>query len=115
MVAESFREVDGIVNESMWADWQNAKARGLKYAQNFIQSSWAIENRFNLIELSNEMVNKLLKGEIKTLEELEKLRESQLINNNYNRAIFNYWAFYHTNENEDTDQNITYIDCIIIN
>lgn len=115
MVEESLRESKEIVDESMWADWQNAKGKGLRNAQDFIQSGWAIENRFNLIELSKEMVNKLLKGEIKTLEELEKLRE-KLIIKNYDeyRSTLIYTAFYTLHYDKDLDKDLVLIDSIFI-
>jgi len=116
MVKDSFRESNETLDESMWADWQNAKARGLRYAQDFIQSKWAIKNGFKYVQLSREMINKLLKGEIKNLEQLKNLRES-LMSKNYDeyQLTLNYTAFYTTNYNEEIEKDIILIDSIFIN
>jgi|GEM_PF-1067674 len=116
MVKGSLKEVDDVVEESLWADWQNAKARGLKDAQNFIQRPWAIENGFNNIIISNKMVNKLLKGDFKTLDELEKLREKLRIENydEYQSTLV-YNVFYISTYNKEVDKNVVLIDCIFIN
>ena len=73
MVKGSLKESNDIVDESMWADWQNAKAKGLKNAQNFISSYWAIDKEFRFIYVSKEMLDNLLKGKFKTKDEFIKL------------------------------------------
>lgn len=116
MVAGLLKEVDEIVDESMRADWQNAKGKGLRYAQDFMQNPWAIKNGFKNVQLSKEMINKLLKGEIKNLEQLKEVRES-LITKNYDeyQSTLNYTAFYTTDYNEEIKKDIVLIDSIFIN
>ncbi|WP_310296634.1 hypothetical protein [Flavobacterium aquidurense] len=83
----------------------------MKYAQDFIQSSWAIENGFKFIKISKELLNKLLKGEIKTLEELKNIK----FNEKQNEFSEKYTIFYIEIYDNEIDKYITTIDSIFIN
>jgi hypothetical protein len=83
MVKSSLKEVDDVVEESLWADWQNAKARGLKDAQNFIQRPWAIENGFGFIYASQNLLNKILKGEFRQFNEITVFQQYETKNNEF--------------------------------
>lgn len=88
MVAGSLKEVDEIVDESMWADWQNAKGKGLKYAQDFMRNSWGREKLFRSFSVSKETLDKLLKGNFKTLKELENFNNQDRSNKNNTIIIY---------------------------
>lgn len=110
MVAGSLKEANDVVEESILADWQNAKAKGLKDAQNFIQRPWPMANGFKFIKISKNILNKLLKGEIKTLEELENIK----INEGQNEFSEECTIFYIEKYDKEIDTYITTIDSIFI-
>ncbi|WP_125720237.1 hypothetical protein [Flavobacterium ustbae] len=108
MVKGSLKESNDIVDESMWADWQNAKAKGLKNAQNFISSYWAIDKEFRFIYVSKEMLDNLLKGKFKTKDEFIKL-------NNMDQTDKSYVVATHNMYDESTKKIFTIVDSIFIN
>lgn len=59
MVKGSLKEVDDVIDERMWFDWQTAKSKGLKYAQDFIKSYWATDKEFSFFYASKEMIDNL--------------------------------------------------------
>jgi hypothetical protein len=107
----SLKEVDDVVDESMWADWQNAKAKGLKDAQNFIQRPWAIENGFGFIFASQNLLNKILKGEFRQFNEITLFQQYETKNNEFYSSI-HYYVFYYTHFDNDVKKDITIIDSI---
>lgn len=108
MVAGSLKEVDEIVDESMWADWQNAKGKGLKYAQDFMRNSWGREKLFRSFSVSKETLDKLLKGNFKTLKELENFNNQDRSNKNNTIIIYDILDL-------NIRKNITILDSIFIN
>jgi hypothetical protein len=108
MVKGSLKEVDDIVDESMWADWQNAKAKGLKYAQNFIRSYWATDKEFSFFYASKEMLGNLLKGKFKTIDEFTKL-------NNMDQNDKSYVVITYNMPDESTKKIFTIVDSVFIN
>jgi len=58
------------VDQQLWIDWQNAKAKGLASAKSFIRCYWAIDKKFTEIDITQTTLNALLKGVSKTREEL---------------------------------------------
>ncbi|MBF7091755.1 hypothetical protein IUY40_09390 [Flavobacterium sp. ALJ2] len=109
MVKESLKESEEVVDESMWADWQNAKCKGLKYAQDFIQSSWARKKNFQSQIVSKETVDQLLRGKSKTLKELTDL------NINDFDSYKNYTLIHYKTNDENTEKTIDIVDSIFIN
>ncbi|MDR7371016.1 hypothetical protein [Flavobacterium aquidurense] len=108
MVAESLRESKEIVDESMWADWQNAKGKGLRYAQDFMRSSWARDHKFNSMYIGQSILDNVLKGKFKTLTELRNQNDNDRCNKNH--TLIHYKI-----NDETTDKIFDIIDSIYIN
>ncbi|MCV9932754.1 hypothetical protein OIU80_10710 [Flavobacterium sp. LS1R47] len=108
MVKESLKESKEVVDESMWADWQNVKCKGLKYAQDFIQSSWTREKLFRSFSISKNTLDSLLKGKIKTFREFTNL-------NNEDRTDKDYTVICYDLLDENTKKTLTIIDSVFIN
>ncbi len=109
MVKGSLKEVEEIVEESFWADWQNAKARGLKEALKFVESPWAKRNLFNSLYISKSVLDNLLKGKFKNLAELRNYA-----NENFNEDKI-YVVIHHEINDESSRVNFIIIDSIFIN
>ncbi|KAF2082934.1 hypothetical protein [Flavobacterium sharifuzzamanii] len=92
---------------------EKAKDKGLKGVDDFLHSSGAQEKRYRygITKIGQEILEKLLKGEFKTLEELE---EKQLIKNQYQENL-PYVLFHYTQYKEDLDKDIVFIDSIFAN
>ncbi|MBF7091749.1 hypothetical protein IUY40_09360 [Flavobacterium sp. ALJ2] len=112
MVKGSLKESKEVVDESMWADWQNVKCKGLKYAQDFIQSYWAIENGFGFVHVSQDILNKILKGDLKTFEEITTFQQLEIKNLEFTEY---YNVYYYTLFDKNIEQEITIIDSVFIN
>ncbi|UWY28745.1 hypothetical protein N4T20_02195 [Flavobacterium sp. TR2] len=114
-ISKPIEEVwDGMVNTTI----EEAKDRGLSGIYDLTDSEWFNKNKYGNYQytlINNEILNKLLKGEIKTLKELNKLSENQLIKYNYNKSLFEYTILYYTLKEENTDNYKTYVDSIFIN
>ncbi|WP_428229318.1 hypothetical protein [Flavobacterium sp.] len=108
MVKGSLKEAEEVVEESFWADWQNAKGKGLKYAQNFMQSSWATDKEFSFFYASKEMLGNLLKGKFKTIDEFTKL-------NNMDQNDKSYVVITYNMPDESTKKIFTIVDSVFIN
>lgn len=99
-------------------DVEQAKDNGLKGIYELVKGKLFNEERYGNYEYSvidQEILNKLLKGEIKTLEELKKMQEIRLIKSNYDKSKLIYTILHFTKEDENTKQQIIYIDSIFIN
>ncbi|GEM_PF-564098 len=92
---------------------EKAKDKGLKGIDEFLQSSGGLEIRysFGTRSISQEMLNKLLNGEFKNLEEIDDFKR------NYNNINLSntYTLFYYEKPLENEDRIITVIDTIFIN
>ena len=79
---------------------EKAKDKGLKGVDVFLHSSGAQEKRYRygITKIGQEILEKLLKGEFKTLEEL---KEKQLIKNQYQEDL-PYVLFHYTQYNSET-------------
>ena len=107
------------VSESIIETWDNvvfdlaekAKGRGIKGINIFLQSPGAQEKRysFNIIEINQIVLDKLLKGEIKNLEDLQNLQRE---NKNIEYSAL-YVLFYYKQKQRDIE--LTIIDSIFIN
>jgi len=109
MVKGSLKEVDDIVEESLWADWQNAKARGLKEALKFVDSPWAVRNLFDSLFVGKSVLDRLLKGEFKSLTELRNCNAE-----NFNQDKMYVIIFYEVKD-ETSKLGLTLVDSIFIN
>ena len=105
---------DGMINSNI----EDKKDKGLEGVYELSNDKWLNRQRFGdyqYTEISLEILDKLLKGNIITIEELKKQSEKQLIENNYNKSIFIFTALHYTKIDEEADSVITTIDSIFIN
>lgn len=99
-------------------DVEKAKDNGLRGIYELAKGKSFNEERYGNYEYSaidQEILGKLLKGEIKNLKELKKVQEIQLIKHNYDKSILIYTILHFTKEDENTKTPITYVDSIFIN
>jgi hypothetical protein len=99
-------------------DVEKAKDNGLRGIYELVKGKLFNEERYGNYEynvIDQEIINKLLKGEIRTLEELKKMQEIRLIKSNYDKSKLIYTMLHFTKEDENTKQQITFIDSIFIN
>ncbi|MDR7371009.1 hypothetical protein [Flavobacterium aquidurense] len=97
---------------------EKAKDKGIAGINDFLQTSGGQELRygFGITQITQEILNKLLTGKIKTIDELKDLKDNQMIKNNYNQSIFIYSVFYYKKQQENKDEDtITFIDSIFTN
>jgi len=78
-----------------------------------LHSSGSQEKRYQyaLTKIGQEILEKLLKGEFKTLNELQ---ENQLRKNKYQEDL-PYTLFHYTQYNKDRDKDVVFIDSIFTN
>ena len=119
MVYPSIRKpIEEVWDGMMNANIEDEKDKGLRGVYELAEAKWLNRKRYGdyqYTEVSLKILHKLLNGKIKTLKELKKESENQLIENNYNKAIFIYTALHYTKIDEKTDKDITTIDAIFIN
>lgn len=70
---------------------------------------------YRYIRVDLEILDRLLKGTIKSLKELSNLVDEKNMKNNYDDSLFIYTVLYYTKKQEEIDKFITYIDSIFIN
>jgi hypothetical protein len=105
---------DGMVADAV----EEAKDGGLNGVYKLTDSDWFNKDKFGDYQytlINGEILNKLLKGEIKTLKRLNDLYEDQLIKNNYNKSLFEYTILHYSIKNADNNNYKTYVDSIFIN
>ncbi|AWK07101.1 hypothetical protein HYN56_23865 [Flavobacterium crocinum] len=114
------------ISESIIETWDNvvfelaekAKDKGIRGINEFLQSPGGKEKRyeFNITEINQILLDKLLKGEIKTIEELKILKDDEMIKNNYNQSMFIYSIFHYKKQSKNSEENtVTCVDTIFIN
>lgn len=108
MVKGSLKEAEEVVEESFWSDWQNAKGKGLKYAQNFMQRPWARDKLFRSFSVSTETLDDFLKGKFKTLTEFTN-------SNNKDKSYKNNIVIIYDILDEGSKKALTILDSIFIN
>ena len=92
---------------------EKAKNKGLRGIDDFLLTIGYQEDRhkYNTTQISQEILNKLLNGEIKTLKELRQNKTNNSTSN-YN----GYILFHYEKDDEyDKDKKLTIIDAIFIN
>lgn len=97
---------------------EEAKDRGLNGVYELADSDWFNKDKFGNYQymlINNEILDKLLKGEIKTLKKLNDFYENQLIKNNYNKSLFEYTILYYSIKDSEINDYKTYVDSIFIN
>jgi hypothetical protein len=109
-LADAYLESNKILEDALWASWQNAKAKGLEAAKRFIQNYWARDKEFEEIPVGQTTLDKLLKGGFKTIEELKKDR----FENNSEKDI-NFSVFIYKIKDEELDNYTHIVDCIFLN
>ena len=113
--------VSPSITESMIETWDNvvyelaekAKNNGLRGINEFLQSPGAQEKkyRYGITKIGQEIFQKLIKGEFKTLKELQ---ERQLMKNQYQEDL-SYALFYYTQYQVDIEKDVIFIDSIFAN
>jgi len=92
---------------------EKAKDKGLKGVNEFLLTSGTSEKKygFNVLDIDQIVLNKLLKGEINTLKELRDLKFTE----RQSDSSPIYTIFFTEIYNEEVEKYITTIDCIFIN
>ena len=91
----------------MNANIEDEKDKGLQGVYELAEAKWLNRQRYGdykYTKVDVEILDKLLKGEIKSLAMLLDLSDSQLIKNNYDKSILKYTVLYYSLKNEKTDQ-----------
>jgi hypothetical protein len=114
--------VSPSITESIIASWdspvyelaEKAKDKGIRGINKFLQSSGGKDKRYGYrtTEINQEILNKLLKGELKTLEELTIEIQSNTLNSDY--ESFNYVLFHYEKDDTSIEKPVTIIDSIFI-
>ncbi|WP_428229309.1 hypothetical protein [Flavobacterium sp.] len=114
--------VSPSITESIIASWdspvyelaEKAKDRGIKGINDFmLLTSSGKEQRYgyNILDINQMVLNKLLAGEIKTIEQLRELKYTE----KQSKPSTIYTLFYTEVYDQDLEKYITTIDSIIIN
>lgn len=109
------------ISESIIETWDNvvfelaekAKDKGVRGINDFILTNAGKDSRYgyNFLEINQIIFDKLLKGEIKKIDDLQNLQRE---NNNFSSSP-SYILFYYKQKQKDTDEEATIIDCIFTN
>ncbi|WP_433778160.1 hypothetical protein [Flavobacterium anhuiense] len=109
------------ITESIIESWdrpvyelaEKAKDKGIRGINNFILTNAGKDSRYgyNFLEINQLVLDKLLKGEIKKIDDLQNLQRE---NNNFSSSP-SYILFYYKQKQKDRDEEATIIDCIFIN
>ncbi len=113
-IAESILESwDAPVHELA----EKAKDKGLKGVDEFLQSSGSGEDRYRygILEINQEILNRLLRGETKTFKKLQDLKDEEMIKSNYNRSLFIHTVFHHIKWLDEKNEDGVLIDSIFMN
>ena len=96
-----------IANPRYRVEWQNTKRQGLDKVLRFIETPWAKMNEFEKTFVSNDVLQKLFKGEFKSYKELN---DASFENNSEK----NYLVVTYRVRNEKLDTFTDIVDCLII-
>ncbi|MDY0986084.1 hypothetical protein SOM12_01575 [Flavobacterium sp. CFBP9031] len=99
-------------------DVEKAKDIGIRGIYELARSEMFNTDRYGdykCLEIDQKILDKLLKGEIKTLKELTNLKEKHYIESNYDKSKFIFTLLHYTKEDENTHKYLTYVDTIFIN
>lgn len=107
LLLEQIEEQNKVINESFWLEWQNTKRQGLDKVLRFIETPWAKMNEFEKTFVSNDVLQKLFKGEFKSYKELN---DASFENNSEK----NYLVVTYRVRNEKLDTFTDIVDCLII-
>ncbi len=111
---DMIKEMDEWVDEQMWIWWQNVKTKGLEAVKseitpNFAQSNnWIKEKRFDYIEVSQSILNKIMKGEFKQLEEVRSANDLDFKERTHTIVTYRI-------EEPEIEDYYDIVDCIFIN
>ncbi|MFC0780981.1 hypothetical protein [Flavobacterium sp. HJSW_4] len=96
---------------------EKAKDKGLRGVDDFLQSSGGKEDsyRYGVLAINQEILNRLFRGKINTLKELQDLRDDEMIKSNYNHTLFIYTVFHYIKHQDDINEDVVLIDSIFIN
>ena len=96
---------------------EKAKDKGISGINDFLQSSGGKEERYKygILEINQEILNRLLRGEIKTFKNLQDLKDDEMIKSNYNRSLFIYSIFHHIKHSDKKNEDAVVIDSIFRN
>jgi|SRR6478672_8811947 len=70
IVKDQMEEDQKVIDKSFWLQWQNSKKNGLDQVLNFIETDWARKNLFTRVNISQVILDSLLKGKFDSLVEL---------------------------------------------
>ncbi|MCV9932752.1 hypothetical protein OIU80_10700 [Flavobacterium sp. LS1R47] len=120
MVYPSIREpIVRIWDNVVYEQAERAKDKGIAGINDFLQTSGGKDERYKyaITKISQEILNRILKGEFKTLKELRnnqaKLRE-MTDNYEYQTKLI-YTIFHHEKHQEGNEENLVLIDTIFTN
>lgn len=76
IATDMLKEMNEMVDEKMLVTLENCKEMGVPAIQQFLQTRWAKEKNYNYIEISQPLLQKLLKGEIRNLRNLTYINDN---------------------------------------
>ncbi|WP_149207550.1 hypothetical protein [Flavobacterium johnsoniae] len=98
---------------------EKAKDKGLKGVDEFLQSPGGKDERYRFTKtsISQDTLNKLLKGEFKSLKELTNAQDNSRIKMDkyqYENSLV-YTLFHYIKKDEEANKNLIIIDTVFIN
>ncbi|MFH6950272.1 hypothetical protein ACHRV6_17390 [Flavobacterium sp. FlaQc-51] len=119
--------VSPSITESIIASWdspvyelvEKSKDKGIRGINDFLQTSGGMDERylFSLTKVTQEIFDKLFKGQYKTLKELrDDQAKTRVITDPYTyQSNLNYTLFHYEKEQQDREEKIILIDSIFVN
>lgn len=112
------KPIEELWDDIVSHDVELAKDNGLRGIYDLSNSEMFNTDRYGdykCLEIDQKILDKLLRGEIKTLKELTNLKEKHYIESNYDKSTFKFTLLHYTKQDENTGKYLTYIDTIFIN
>ncbi|MFH6966973.1 hypothetical protein [Flavobacterium sp. FlaQc-28] len=111
------KPIEKVWDDIVEYDVEKAKDKGIQGIYELARSEMFNTDKYGdykCLEIDQKILDKLLKGEIKTLKELTDLKEKNYIESNYDKSQFIFTLLHYTKEDENTHKYLTYIDTIFI-
>ncbi|RRJ92299.1 hypothetical protein EG240_03750 [Paenimyroides tangerinum] len=109
IIKDQLAEVDYVIEQSMWVNWQNVKTKGLEADKKFVNNDgWAETKSFLYFSVSNNLLDQILKGNIMNIDDLKDQVHGE--SDTKTHTIFTYRV-----EENEIDDFYDVVDCIFLN